>query len=57
MRGQTHIRDRNIGTGLQKMKVFYFRPQACYFLKEFHSSYLKFIRLGGQLYRLIYIIS
>lgn len=57
MRGQTHIRDRNKGTGLQTMKVFYFRPQACYFLKEFHRSYLKFIRLGGQLYRLIYIIS
>jgi len=38
------------------MKAFDFRPQTRNFLKKFHRSYLKFIYLGGQLFRLIYNI-
>jgi len=39
------------------MKAFYFRPQDCCLPGKPHRPYLKFIYLGGQLYRLIYIIS
>lgn len=38
------------------MKAFYFRPQDCRLPGKPLRPYLKFIYLGGQLYRLIYNI-